>query len=542
MRWLVAPALMLAALAQPARAQEVNASEPTDVSVTIYRDPNRNGGTLQLDALGGFAVVTETRSVTLPAGRAQLRFVGVVDGIIPESALVSGLPGGVIEKNRDAALLSPAALLRAVQGKQVLLGRTNRKTGKTVQVLARVISATEDGVVFETAAGKEALRCSGFPETFSYGIDTAGLSARPVLSVVTRSARAVTAEVKLTYLAQNFDWNASYTAQVDPKARTMDVGGWITLANGNSVSLENAQVQIVAGGLKREAFQRLVDGSPRAVARCWPIQRTHQIPRKPERPYELVQPWLGYEDVPVEVDALDEQIIVTAQRRESGLMMAPAPVMADSPPPPPPPPEQLGDLKLYRIPYRTTVAANQMKQTRLLEKDGVDFTRIHTLTLAAMDPNVSEYLRDKVGHDWEVTNPVAILRTKNDKAHQLGLPLPSGAFLIQQDHAGRTMLLGEPALRDTAEDEKVELALGQASDVTVERRTTGRSKRKQKQELRLSNAGAETISLELRFNAWGSIRLTDANAPLAKEDGQPIFKLELPPGSTRTLRYTVRWE
>ncbi len=172
----------------------------------------------------------------------------------------------------------------------------------------------------------------------------------------------------------------------------------------------------------------------------------------------------------------------------------------------------------------------------------MSFTRHHTLTLDAMDPNVSEYLRDKVGQAWELANPVAILRTKNDKAHELGLPLPSGAFLVQQDHSGRTMLLGEPALGDTAEDEKVELALGTASDVTIERRTVSRAKRQQKQELRLSNAGAEAVSLELRFNAWGSIRLSDADVPLGKEDGQPIFKLELLPGSSRTLRYTVRWD
>lgn len=543
MRRLFALALMLATLARPTLAQEVNASEPIDVSVTIYRDPGRNGGTLQLGALGGFAVVTETRRVTLPAGRATLRFVGVVDGIIPESALVAGLPGGVIEKNRDAAVLSPAALLHAVQGRQVFLKRTDRKTGKTVQVPVRVVAASEEGVVFESAAGQETLRCSGFPETFAYGIDAAGLSARPVLSVVTRSARAVTAEVKLTYLAQGFDWNASYTAQVDPEAQKMDVGGWITLANGNSVSLENAQVQIVAGGLRREGLRRLVDGTPRAVAKCWPMQRTHHVPRKPERPYELVRPYSGDDgegdSAGDEVYESASAIIVTGVSRRE-LMNAPA--MAAPPPPPPPPPEQLGDLKLYRIPYRTTVAAQQMKQTRLLEKAGVGFARIHTLTIAAMDPNVSDYLRDKVGQAWEVTNPVAILRTRNDKAHQLGLPLPSGAFLIQQDHAGRTMLLGEPALRDTSEDEKVELALGTASDVTIERRTTSRSKRKQKQELRLSNAGAETINLELRFNAWGSIRLDDADAPLGKEDGQPIFKLELPPNSARTLHYTVRWD
>lgn len=540
MRWRTLLAALLMALPAPLAAQEVSASEPTDLSVTIYRDPNRNGGNLDLGALGGFAVVTETRRVTLPAGRTRLRFVGVVDGIIPESATVSGLPGGVIEKNRDAALLSPATLLRAVQGKQVQLKRTNRVTGKAVLVPARVISASEDGVVFETAAGKEALRCSGLAETFGYGIDTAGLSARPVLSVQTRSAKAITADVTLTYLAQGFDWSASYTAQVNPAAKAMDVGGWITLANGNSVSLENAQVQIVAGGLRREAWRRLVDGSARAVARCWPLQRTHQIPRKPEQPYQLVRPYEEEREVLEEADMASSEIIVTgAMRREN---FAPAPMAAPPPPPPPPPPEQLGDLKLYRIPYRTTVAAMQMKQTRLIEKPDVGFERIYKLTYDAMDPNVSDNLEDTVGEDWEARTPTAILRTKNDKAHNLGLPLPSGAFVIAQDHAERTMVIGEPTLRDTAEDEKVELTLGPAPDVTIERRTRSRGKRHQKQEIKLSNAGAEPVRLELQFNAWGSIILDDADGTMVKQDGLPTFLLDLPPNSARTLRYTVRWQ
>ncbi|MFM5884400.1 MAG: DUF4139 domain-containing protein [Novosphingobium sp.] len=527
----------------PALAQEVNASDPADVSVTIYRDPNRNGGTLQLGYLGGFAVVTETRRVTLPAGRAKLRFVGVVDGIIPESAIVNGLPGEVIEKNRDAALLSPATLLRAVQGRQVQIRRTNRDTSKTELVPARVISASEDGVVFETTAGKEALRCSGLAETFGYGIDTAGLAARPVLSVQTRSARAVTTDVTLTYLAQGFDWSASYTADVDPAASKMDVGGWITLANGNSVSLENAQVQIVAGGLKREAWQRLVDGSARAVARCWPMQRTHMVPRKPDRPYELVRPYeeqrWRLEEGLMKSEAMD--IVVTGSMRRSD---APAPMMANAPPPPPPPPppEQLGDLKLYRIPYRTTVAAMQMKQTRLVEKPEVAFERIYALTLEAMDPGISDNLADKVGAVWEQRNPVAILRTKNDKVHGLGLPLPAGAFVIAQPQDRRTMLLGQPALRDTAEDEKVELPLGPASDVTIERRTRSRGKRFQNQEIKLSNAGAAAVRLELQFNSWGSIILDDAQGLLVKQDGLPTFKLDLAPGATQTLRYTVRWQ
>ena len=61
----------------------------------------------------GYALVTETRTVTIPAGETLIRFQAVADGMYPESAIVTGLPKGVKEKNRDARLLSPFGLVDA---------------------------------------------------------------------------------------------------------------------------------------------------------------------------------------------------------------------------------------------------------------------------------------------------------------------------------------------------------------------------------------------------------------------------------------------
>ncbi len=69
--------------------------------------------------------------------------------------------GGVIEKNRDARLLSPSALVAAAVGKRVELLRTNRKTGKTERLQGTILSDAGAGVVFKTDEGIEALRCSG---------------------------------------------------------------------------------------------------------------------------------------------------------------------------------------------------------------------------------------------------------------------------------------------------------------------------------------------------------------------------------------------
>ena len=531
MRRLLILVLTLAA-ALPAQAQvhDVAASEPSDVSVTIYRAPYRNGGSIQLNALGGFAVVMETRTVQIPAGKSRLRFEGVVDGIVPESAILTGLPGGVIEKNRDAALLSPSSLIRAVRGKKVMLQRTDPRTGKVIAVQAEVVSASEDGVVFKSAAGTESLRCTGLPETFRYSNGAEGLSAQPTLSVMTSSARPVTATITLTYLAEGFDWSANYTAQINPDGETLDIGGWITLANGNSVSLANARTQIVAGGLNRADVQRFFNNQPQVVARCWPSQRTHEIPRKPERNYELVRPLIlrdpryAYDGIYTDKDG---SIVVTAQRRNELVMDVPMAVTAVSAAPPPP--EQLGDLKLYRVPQRTTVAAMQMKQTRLVDQQNVPFERIHTAAISAFS----------YGEGMERPQVGVILRTKNDKEHQLGLPLPSGAFVIAQDHWGRTMLIAEPSLKDTAEDEKIELAAGNAPDVSVVRRTLRNKDGKNWVEVEISNAAPHAILFELKVPIYGSGKITDADAKWGKADGVPLFAMNIPANGSVTLHYSA---
>ena len=528
MRWLIALLLSLFA-ALPAAARDVVAGAPGDVSVTIYRDPYRSEGAMQLGDLGGFAVVSESRRVTLPAGRHRLRFVGVVDGIVPVSAVLSGLPAGVIERNQDAALLSPSSLMRAARGKTIMLNRTDPATGKRVRTAAEIVSASEEGVVFRTAEGNEALRCSGYPETFRYGRDAEGLFAQPTLSVMVDAPQPLSVKVTLTYLAQGFDWNASYNARLNPAGSAFDLGGWITLANGNSVSLENAQVQIVAGRLNRSVVDRIVDNSPTAIARCWPMEKTSDVPAKPDRPYVLTQPYLERPYRRWREDDNDKEgIVVTAQRMYAPMYDSPAPVTVVSAEAIQ---EQLGDLKLYRIPRRTTVAAMQMKQTRLLERSGVEIERYYTSSISI-----------RYAYSSWFENTTAMLRTRNDKQHALGLPLPAGAFLIDQLQFGRPMVLAEPPLRDTAIDEKIELMIGTVSDVTVEHRCLRNEHPKYAMETTISNAGANSIQFELVIENGVEMKITDSTVPVIERDGVRMMIVTIPAESSVVLGYTGTYQ
>src|SRR4030088_2535154 len=143
--WLLAAAPAIAATS--AIAADTLAEQPSGLSVTVYRAPFRNSGSIDLDNLGGFALISETRVVHLPAGLSRLRFEGVADGIEPSSAIVTGLPAGVIEKNREGKLLSPSALIAAAVGSPVTLLRTDKKTGNSARVAGPIRSGAGGGGV-----------------------------------------------------------------------------------------------------------------------------------------------------------------------------------------------------------------------------------------------------------------------------------------------------------------------------------------------------------------------------------------------------------
>ncbi|WP_419828023.1 hypothetical protein [Sphingomonas sp.] len=90
---MLALAALMAAATIPAPPPTIVSAAPDHVSLTVYCDPNRPpGNAMALRRLSDFALVTETRTATLPASDAVLPFEGVLDYIVPVSAIVTGLP------------------------------------------------------------------------------------------------------------------------------------------------------------------------------------------------------------------------------------------------------------------------------------------------------------------------------------------------------------------------------------------------------------------------------------------------------------------
>ena len=144
--------------------------------------------------------------------------------------------------------------------------------------------------------------------------------------------------------------------------------------------------------------------------------------------------------------------------------------------------------------------------------------------------------------NYSTLRPVTLVRTRNDKVNGLGLPLPAGQLVVRQGHQGRMLPVGQPALRDTAEDEKIELRLNAASDITVERRTVRVARRKQWQHLKFTSARGEPATIEVRFTNSSAMRFDFGDkAESFRRDGEQVLRLQISPDSTHELAYTVSW-
>jgi hypothetical protein len=504
----------LPSLESPAAAQVIVSSpRPERVAVTVYRAPGRHASqAIDLDWPDGYALISETRVVRLPAGESELRFVGVAGGILPQSAVVTGLPEDIVERNRDAYLLSPGTLLDRSLGRRVHLRRTSRDTGRVREHEAIFRSGAGGEVVLQTREGFETLRCTGLPETVIYEEVPPGLSPRPTLSVRARSSTPVRATVTLTYLATGFDWQADYIATLSPEGDRIELFGWLTLANGDETSFVNADTQAVAGRVNREHAAAPPSESRPLTLNCWPHSTTSDIPLEA---FERMT--IG--SYPIRMGG--EEVVVTGSLVPQPNLTSFAPITAVSAMSAEQ--EELGDLKLYRIPEPVTVAANSQKQVALLARPNV---RIETIYRAWIVP----------GSGAEIRMPELAFVAHNRAAEGLGIPLPAGTLRFYDGIGERVMLVGETYLRDVAVGEEISLGTAAASGVVAEAELVRDGADSDLYLLTVTNDHSEPIRFEMWFNNADRFR---PEIELERRDGRPVWAVTVPANGTATLRYEV---
>jgi hypothetical protein len=140
------------------------------------------------------------------------------------------------------------------------------------------------------------------------------------------------------------------------------------------------------------------------------------------------------------------------------------------------------------------------------------------------------------------------IRLDNQKGHNLGLPLPAGTARVYVQTAGGPELIGESQFAATPLEQSVTLALGQAFDITAERQQMRFSRLSDRvweaeYELKLSNAKAEALKVEVLEAMQGDWELLEASQESTRPNGQTLrFDVAIPARGEKTVRYRVRWK
>ena len=334
----------------------------------------------------------------------------------------------------------------------------------------------------------------------------------------------------LSYLSRGFDWAADYTATLSDDGKSFDFGAWVTLANSNGVGFPAAHTQVVAGTVNRvdgEGEVEPIDIGGPILAQCWPRGSTSDVAEI--RMFKLARDDFKANApmaMTMRAGSLQEVVVTNARKVQQ---------------------EQLGDLKLYRVPERTTLASRQAKQVRLMDRSGIPVNIVY-----GADVDVEQ-------DDAAATPAHRLLRTKNTAANHLGLPLPSGSVAVFGAVGGQRFLEHESGLRDTATDEEVEITMGESPDVQITANkekasidpagdmlplVPGVSLRSVKigaaNRVVISNARASGIDFELRLQLTAGARVVRADHALGAKNGRPIFRLHVPANETVTVRYQIQ--
>src|SRR5207247_3623304 len=201
----------------PATSQDVTTTldDQTELALTVYNSD--------------LALVRDVRSLQLPQGTANLRFMDIAATINPATvhfrSLTEPSKVNVLEQNYEYDLREPDKLLRKYVGRDVTLMRTRQENGTTRQeeVKARLLSYNNApvwkiGSEIVTGISADHIRFPELPDT---------LYSRPTLIWTVDNEGAARHRVEASHLAAKLAWNADYVLTVARDDKVADVNGWV---------------------------------------------------------------------------------------------------------------------------------------------------------------------------------------------------------------------------------------------------------------------------------------------------------------------------
>ena len=309
------------------------------------------------------------------------------------------------------------------------------------------------------------------------------LHTHPTLIWTLANSGARRHRVEASYLAGKLSWSSDYVLTIARDDKLADLDGWVTLTNGSGTAFRNAQLQLVAGDLNRVRTRLLETGVEMA--------------------------------------------------RVGGVVAGVAGGIAQ---------EAFSDYHLYTVGRKTTVNHNETKQVSMLSATSVPVRKRYAVN------GQSFYYRNQQQPGAPIRDMVQVFyQFRNEARSGLGLPMPAGIVRVYQaDSKGGVQFVGEDRIVHTPKDEELNLKIGNAFDVTCERKQTDFGKIATnvydvEYELTLRNHKTAPIVVEVNEPIGATWRMLRSSLPWTKTDAWAAqFTAPIAADGTVVLNYRAR--
>jgi len=438
-----------------AYSQSVSKSTLDDqksVEVTVY---NNNLG-----------LVKDIRSIDLPKGEGELRFMDVASKIMPVTVHVESLnlPGelAVLEQNYEYDLMNQDKLLDKYVGKEIkIISWTTYEDKKEKEEVDAVLLSNNKGQIYKI----EDEIYLGHPGYKVLPKIPENLIAKPTLTWLYQNRSQQAHDLEVSYLTNGIKWKADYIVLLNKDDTSSDLTGWVTLDNKSGATYKDAKLKLVAGEVNRVSG---MEGG--AIGRR------------------------GSDDIHFEAMSV--------------------PQFAE---------ESFFEYHIYDLQRKTTIKNKQTKQVSLLEANAVDVKKEFIVE------GQQHYYRSNYGGRKDLKSPVNVyLKFKNSEENNLGMPLPAGIMrLYKEDSKGSLQFIGEDSIKHTPKDEEVKLKIGEAFDIVVERLQVSYSRPNSRVyesewEITIRNHKKEDIVVVLLEPMFGDWRLMSPTHEFKKIDASTV--------------------
>ncbi len=208
--------------------------------------------------------------------------------------------------------------------------------------------------------------------------------------------------------------------------------------------------------------------------------------------------------------------------------------------------ESLLEYHLYSLDRPTTISENQTKQVALLSASGIPARK--ELLLRGAD----YYYASSYGDLGQKLKVGVFIEFDNKEAARLGMPLPKGIMRVyKKDSQGNAQFVGEDRIDHTPKNETVRLKLGDAFDVTADKKqmdfkvlprpAKGNSMFESAYEIVLKNAKKEPVTVTVQEPIPGDWKILQENQVSQKASSNTaVWKIAIPAEGKTTLNYRVQ--